>query len=35
MTDRLAVLYGRCVAYTILIFVWIITETSTTKIFKP
>jgi hypothetical protein len=35
MTARLAVFYGRCVAYTISVLVWIITETSTVKIFKP
>ncbi len=35
MTERLAVLCARCVAYTILVFVWIITENSTAKIFKP
>jgi hypothetical protein len=35
MTARLTVLYARCVAYAILFCVWIITETSTRKIFKP
>jgi hypothetical protein len=35
MTARVAVFYARCVVYTVSFVVWIITETSTSKIFKP
>ena len=35
MTAPLAVFCSRCVVYTILFLIWIITETSTKKIFKP
>jgi len=35
MTRKLAVFVSRCLVYTVLVFVWIITETSTAKIFKP
>jgi hypothetical protein len=35
MTRKAAVFLGRFVVYSVLVFVWIITETSTAKIFKP
>jgi hypothetical protein len=35
MTGRVAVFYARCVVYAVSFVVWIITETSTSKIFKP
>ena len=35
MTRKAAVFVGRLLVYIVLIFAWIITETSTAKIFKP